>query len=59
VRGPGGFQPVAVEVLARNPDEIAITGIDPDARVALVDPAAGGEGGAGGEGEAGDEGAVR
>jgi multidrug efflux pump subunit AcrA (membrane-fusion protein) len=53
VRGPGGFQPVAVEVLARNPDEIAITGLDPDARVALVDPAAGGEG------EAGDEGAVR
>jgi hypothetical protein len=33
-----GFQPVAVEVLARNPDEIAIKGVDAAARVALVDP---------------------
>lgn len=30
--------PVEVEVLARNPDEIAISGIDPDVYVAMVDP---------------------
>ena len=28
----------AEEVLARNPDEIAVKGVAPDARVALVDP---------------------
>jgi HlyD family secretion protein len=33
-----GFHPVAVEVLARNPDEIAIAGVAAAARVALVDP---------------------
>jgi hypothetical protein len=33
-----GFQPVGVEVLARNPDEIAIKGVNAAARVALVDP---------------------
>jgi len=27
-----------VEILARNPDEIAIKGIDPGAMVALTDP---------------------
>jgi hypothetical protein len=33
-----GFRPVEVEVLARNSDEVAITGVETDARVALVDP---------------------
>ena len=33
-----GYHPVAVDVLARNSDEIAITGVAADARVALVDP---------------------
>ena len=33
-----GFQPTEVEVLARNPDEIAVKGLAADARVALVDP---------------------
>ena len=33
-----GFQPAEVEVLARNPDEIAVRGLATDARVALVDP---------------------
>jgi hypothetical protein len=36
--GDGAFQPVEVEVLARNPDEIAVKGVAPNARVALVDP---------------------
>ena len=39
-----GFRPVEVEVLARNPDEIAVAGIAPDARVTLVDPFAAGNG---------------
>ena len=33
----GRFRAVAVEVLARNPDEVAISGIPEGARVALVD----------------------
>jgi HlyD family secretion protein len=33
-----GYRAVEVEILARNPDEIAIKGIDPGAMVALVDP---------------------
>jgi hypothetical protein len=33
-----GFRLAEVEILARNPDEIAVTGLDPDARVALADP---------------------
>jgi HlyD family secretion protein len=48
VRGTDGtFQPREVEVLARNPDEIAVKGIAADARVALVDPLAAGPGSAG------------
>jgi len=42
----GGMTPVEVEVLARNPDEIAVRGIAADARVTLVDPFAAGAGGA-------------
>ena len=38
---------VEVEVLARNPDEIAIKGIEPDAMVSLMDPALVGEEGQG------------
>jgi len=40
-----GFQPVDVEVLARNSDEVAIKGVDADAQVALVDPLEDGAGG--------------
>ncbi len=36
-----GFRAVDVEVLARNPDEIAVAGIDAGARVTLTDPFAG------------------
>jgi hypothetical protein len=39
---PDGFQTVEVEILARNPDEIAVRGVAADARVTLVDPFAGG-----------------
>ena len=41
----GNFRAVDVQVLARNPDEVAIAGIPDDARVSLVDPLiqAGGE----------------
>ena len=44
-----GFQPVGVEVLARNSDEVAVKGVDADAQVALVDPLvdAAGQAGAG------------
>jgi HlyD family secretion protein len=35
---PDGFQPVDVQVLARNSDEVAIKGVSANARVALVDP---------------------
>ena len=47
-----GFQPVGVEVLARNSDEVAVKGVDADAQVALVDPLvdAAGEAAAGGGG---------
>ena len=37
-----GYDPVAVDVLARNSDEIAVKGVAADARVAMVDPLAGG-----------------
>ncbi len=37
-----GFRAVDVEVLARNPDEIAVAGIDGGSRVTLTDPFAGG-----------------
>ena len=40
---PAGPMPVNVEVLARNPDEIAVKGISGDARVTLVDPLAAGD----------------
>lgn len=38
VNGKAGFRAMEVRILARNPDEIAIQGIDPGAMVALVDP---------------------
>jgi HlyD family secretion protein len=38
VNGKDGYHAVEVEILARNPDEIAIKGIDPGAMVALTDP---------------------
>jgi hypothetical protein len=34
----GRYRPVGVEVLARNPDEIAVSGIRPGAMVTLLDP---------------------
>jgi hypothetical protein len=34
----GRFRPVDVEVIARNTDEVAVSGIEPGARVALIDP---------------------
>jgi HlyD family secretion protein len=34
----GGYQPKEVEILARNPDEIAVRGVDAGNTVALVDP---------------------
>jgi multidrug efflux pump subunit AcrA (membrane-fusion protein) len=34
----GHYTPVGVEVLARNPDEVAISGIQPGSMVALTDP---------------------
>jgi multidrug efflux pump subunit AcrA (membrane-fusion protein) len=37
VAAAGGLKPVKVEVLARNPDEVAIRGIEPGTAVALVD----------------------
>lgn len=37
VPGPKGLKPVRVEVIARNPDEVAITGVAADTRVALVE----------------------
>jgi hypothetical protein len=33
-----GYEPADVEVVARNPDEIAVRGVPADARVALADP---------------------
>ncbi len=38
VKGKSNFRAVEVQILARNPDEIAIKGIDPGTMVALVDP---------------------
>jgi HlyD family secretion protein len=38
VKTKSGYRAVEVEILARNPDEIAIKGVDPGAMVALVDP---------------------
>jgi HlyD family secretion protein len=38
VNSSTGFRAVEVQILARNPDEIAIKGIGPGAMVALVDP---------------------
>jgi len=35
----GAYRPVEVQVLARNPDEIAIKGVNPGSMVALADPA--------------------
>ena len=37
VPGPSGLASVSVEVLARNPDEVAVKGIAAGTRVALVD----------------------
>jgi HlyD family secretion protein len=34
----GRYLPTEVQVLARNPDEVAISGVTPDSMVALVDP---------------------
>jgi hypothetical protein len=34
----GSYRPAAVEVLARNPDEVAISGIRAGAQVTLVEP---------------------
>jgi hypothetical protein len=34
----GRFRPVDVEVIARNTDEVAVSGVEPGARVALIDP---------------------
>jgi len=38
VAGKSGYHPVEVQILARNPDEIAIKGIEPGVMVALTDP---------------------
>jgi hypothetical protein len=38
VNGKAGFHAVEVEILARNPDEIAVRGVDAGAMVALADP---------------------
>ncbi len=38
VAGPKGYRRVEVEVLARNPDEVAVSGIPPNASVALAEP---------------------
>jgi multidrug efflux pump subunit AcrA (membrane-fusion protein) len=38
VPGKRGYEPVEVEVLARNPDEVAIRGISEGTRVTLVEP---------------------
>jgi hypothetical protein len=39
-----GYRTVEVEILARNSDEIAVKGVESDARVTLVDPLAEGTG---------------
>jgi membrane fusion protein (multidrug efflux system) len=38
VPSPDGLKPVKVEMLARNPDEVAVRGIEGGTRVALVEP---------------------
>lgn len=38
VSGQGGYSAVPVEILARNPDEVAIKGLPEGAKVALVEP---------------------
>jgi HlyD family secretion protein len=38
---PEGSKPVAIEVIARNPDEVAVRGLEAGARVALVDESVG------------------
>jgi len=38
VNGKTGYQPVEVQILARNPDEVAIRGLQAGAMVALADP---------------------
>lgn len=45
VAGAKGYRRVEVEVLARNPDEVAVRGIPPDASVTLAEPEAVKEGG--------------
>jgi multidrug efflux pump subunit AcrA (membrane-fusion protein) len=35
---PDGYRTIEVEVLARNPDEVAVRGVPADAKVALVEP---------------------
>jgi hypothetical protein len=34
----GSYRPFEVQVLARNPDEVAVSGIEPGVMVALADP---------------------
>jgi len=34
----GSFQPLEVEIVARNPDEVAVKGVRADAQVAMADP---------------------
>jgi multidrug efflux pump subunit AcrA (membrane-fusion protein) len=34
----GSYQPVEIEVIGRNPDEFAVTGLDAGATIALVEP---------------------
>ncbi len=40
VAGKKGYNPVEVELLARNPDEVAVKGIDAGAMVTLTEPPA-------------------
>jgi len=36
----GGYQTVSIEIVGRNPDEYAVSGLQPDVTVALVEPEA-------------------
>jgi multidrug efflux pump subunit AcrA (membrane-fusion protein) len=38
VPGPSGYQPIEVQVLARNPDEVAVKGIAEGTKVAIIEP---------------------
>ncbi|HWR54633.1 MAG TPA: hypothetical protein VN428_26225, partial [Bryobacteraceae bacterium] len=38
VEQDGGYKPVQVEVLARNPDEVAVKGLAAGAKITLVEP---------------------